>query len=551
VTYRGRPLSGLKPHEASQLVGMVFQNPNLQLINQTVQSEVAFGPENLALPHDEIVRRVNWCLDVTGMEGMRKAGTITLSGGQKQRTAIAATLAMKPQVLVLDEPLSDLDPVGAQEVLATLQRLARDEGTAVVIIEHRVDEVAPWADRVVLMDKGRLLLAQPPRQAWADPAPWTKTGVGVPEVVRLAHALPEAFDGLVPLSVAETASRLAGTWVVPALAQAAAVRLAQSHNGNEPPSRSAVVDGQPDGALPASTGPASPDGARPPVLAWEGVSVDFDAVRAVNDVTLRVPEGEFVSMVGANGSGKSTLVSLTVGMGTPSAGQVYFRGKPIQPGKVFEHAAQVALLLQAADEMLFEDKVIDELKFGSKFRAMPADPVLDVAGAIDFFGFTGLEDVSPWELSQGGRQRLALAALLVGAPGVLVLDEPTTGQDAEHMRSFLRLLEAIRKRTGLTVLAVTHDIRGLASRAERIVALGEGQVRLDGPTNQVLARIDELKQCGVISPPLPRLQAELLGHCEDVLLTVPEFAAAVSAYRPVPAEGVPANTAQTEKVGGM
>jgi ABC-type multidrug transport system ATPase subunit len=182
---------------------------------------------------------------------------------------------------------------------------------------------------------------------------------------------------------------------------------------------------------------------------------------------------------------------------------------------------------------------------------MPANPVLDVEGAIEFFGFKGLEDVSPWELSQGGRQRLALGALLVGAPGVLVLDEPTTGQDAEHMRSFLRLLEAVRKRTGLTVVAVTHDIRGLASKAERIVSMGEGQVRLDGPTSVVLARIDALKQCGVLSPPLPRLQVQLLGHCDDVLLTVEDFAVAVSAERPVAAEGVPANAAPPEKVGGM
>ena len=152
-------------------------------------------------------------------------------------------------------------------------------------------------------------------------------------------------------------------------------------------------------------------------------------------MTLAIGEGEWVAMIGANGSGKSTLTGLTVGLGAPSSGQVCFRGKPVKPGRVFEQAAHVALLLQAADEMLFEETVIGELSFGSQFRALPPEPVLDVQGAIDFFGFRGLEKTSPWELSQGGRQRLALAALLVGAPGVLVLDEPTTGQDAERMRS--------------------------------------------------------------------------------------------------------------------
>jgi energy-coupling factor transport system ATP-binding protein len=524
VIFGGRPLSGLPPHQASQMVGMVFQNPNLQLINHTVQSEVAFGPENLALPQPEIAARVSWCLDVTGMAGLRAASTITLSGGQKQRTAIAATLAMRPRILVLDEPLSDLDPVGAQEVLSTLRRLARDEGTGVVIIEHRVDEVAPWADRVVLMDGGRIMLDQPPRQAWADQARWAGIGVGVPDMVRLAHALPDAFAGRLPLSVEDALGQVRETWLVPALAQAAAARA----------SARALPDG--NGAAGASS-PGSPSlSSGVPVLAWDGVSVDFGINRAVDDVSLSIAQGEWVAVIGANGSGKTTLTGLPVGLGTPSAGQVYFRDRPVRPGRVFEQSAQVALLLQAADEMLFEETVLRELGFGSKFRALPPDPVLDVQGAINFFGFAGLEQVSPWELSQGGRQRLALAALLVGAPGVLVLDEPTTGQDAERMRSFLRLLTAVRTRTGLTVVTVTHDIRGLASRASRIVLLGEGRIQLDGPAGQVFARAAELERWGVLAPPVARLQVGLLGpEVPDVLLSVEELAAAALSFHAVPA----------------
>jgi energy-coupling factor transporter ATP-binding protein EcfA2 len=527
VTFGGRPLTGLPPHEASQLVGMVFQNPNLQLINHTVQSEVAFGPENLALPQPEIASRVNWCLEVTGMGAMRMASTVTLSGGQKQRTAIAATLAMRPRILVLDEPLSDLDPVGAQEVLGTLRRLARDEGTGVVIIEHRVDEVAPWADRVVLMDGGRIVLDQPPRQAWADPGRWTDLGVGVPDIVRLAHALPGAFTGPLPLSVGDALAGARDSWLVPALTQAATARArARATRQRNVAARATAGQGY-------AAGPGDPrGGSRPPVLSWDHVVVDFDGKRAVDDVSLAIADGEWVAVIGANGSGKSTLTGLSVGLGKPSAGQVSFRGMPVRPGKVFEHAAQVALLLQAADEMLFEETVIGELSFGSKFRAMPPDPVLDIQGAIEFFGFTGLEQVSPWELSQGGRQRLALAALLVGAPGVLVLDEPTTGQDAERMRAFLRLLEAVRARTGLTVVTVTHDIRGLASRAARIVLLGDGQVRIDGPAAEVFARTSELARWGVLAPPVARLQVELLGPATaDVLLSVDTLAAAVLAYQ--------------------
>jgi energy-coupling factor transporter ATP-binding protein EcfA2 len=525
VTFGGHPLSGLKPHEASQFVGLVFQNPNLQLITQTVQSEVAFGPENLALPQPEIAARVNWCLEVTGMAGMRQAATTTLSGGQKQRTAIAATLAMRPAILVLDEPLSDLDPVGAQEVLGTLRRLARDEGTGVVVVEHRVDEVAPWADRVVLMDDGRIIMDRPPRDAWADQQPWAAAGVGIPDLIRLAHAVPDAFPAGAPLSVEEALDVLRGSWFEAALARFGAVRGDAAAAG---PARPGGARGQPVRASGAHAGTAGV-----PVLSWEGVSVDFGGSRAVDDVTLAVTAGEWVAVVGANGSGKSTLTGLAVGLGKPSSGVVRFRGQPVRPGRVFEHAAQVALLLQAADEMLFETTVIRELEFGGRFRARPADPVLDVEGAMEFFGFRGLEQASPWELSQGGRQRLALAALLVGAPGVLVLDEPTTGQDAEHMRAFLRLLEAIRAHTGLTVVTVTHDIRGLASRASRVVLLGDGKVRLDGPASQMFAQCDELARWGVLAPPLARLQAGLLGAAAgEVVLDVDSLAAGAVAHAP-------------------
>jgi energy-coupling factor transport system ATP-binding protein len=534
VSFGGRPLSGLPPHQASKLVGMVFQNPNLQLINQTVVSEVAFGPENLALPQPEIEARVEWCLEVTGMAGLRRGAVITLSGGQKQRTAIAATLAMRPRILVLDEPLSDLDPVGAQEVLATLQRLAHEEGTGVVIIEHRVDEVAPWADRVMLMDDGRVVLDEPPRAAWADRGPWLATGVGLPDVVRLAHAVPDAFPAGPPLSVEEAVDGLRDTWFVPALAAAAAERAPGPPLAGGGASSAPRADGSP--ARRTGTGP------EPPVLSWEDVSVEFDGQRAVDNVSLEIREGEWVAIIGANGSGKSTLTGLTVGLGTPSSGVVRFRGQPIRPGKVFEHAAQVALLLQAADEMLFETTVLRELEFGFRFRARPEAPVLDVPGAIEFFGFSGQENASPWELSQGGRQRLALAALLVGAPGVLVLDEPTTGQDAEHMKSFLRLLDRIRAHTGLTVVTVTHDIRGLASRASRVILLGGGQVRLDGPAREVFAQTDELARWGVLAPPLARLQTGLLGAAAtEVLLDGDGLAAEVLAHRPAgPGLGTPA-----------
>jgi energy-coupling factor transport system ATP-binding protein len=367
------------------------------------------------------------------------------------------------------------------------------------------------------MQDGRIRLDCPPRGAWADPEPWQASGTGIPDVVRLAAAVPGAFPGGIPLSADEAAEALRGTWFQQALAHDAARRR-------------------------DTAAPRAPAGDEPPLLSWDGVTVAFGGTRAVDNVSLDIREGEWAALIGANGSGKSTLTGLPAGLGVPASGTVRFRGRPVRPGRVFEQAAHVALLLQAADEMLFAASVQAELEFGFRFRARPERPVLDVAEAIGFFGFAGLEQASPWELSQGGRQRLALAALLVGAPGVLLLDEPTTGQDASRMRAFLRLLDQIRDRTGLTVVTITHDMRAVASRSSRVILLGDGQVRLDGTPSQVFARPGELARWGILAPPLARLQTALLGEAAgEVLLSVEALSAAALRGQPAgqPAAGQP------------
>ena len=231
------------------------------------------------------------------MAGMRTAAVVTLSGGQKQRTAIAATLAMRPRILVLDEPLSDLDPVGAQEVLGHPAAAGPRGRTGVVVIEHRVDEVAPWADRVVLMDDGRVILDQPPRVAWADRGPGWPPASASPTWSGSRMTCPDAFPAGPPLSVEEAADGLRDTWFVPALAAAAAERAPRARW--TAPSAGGCLQ------WPAGPCPAGRGGPGEPVLSWDGVSVEFDGKRAVDDVTLEVDEGEWVAMIGANGSGKS------------------------------------------------------------------------------------------------------------------------------------------------------------------------------------------------------------------------------------------------------
>ena len=218
--YLGSENISIKPvHEIAQHIGMVFQNPDNQLVHLSVEEEVAFGPENLALPHAEIVRRVQESLGFTGTERLRNEQIYTLSGGQKQRIVISATLAMRPKVLVLDEPTSDLDPVGTQEVLQVLRTLNKQYGMTIVLIEHKVDEVISWVDRVLLMDQGRIVVDAAPRKAFEDLQQWHTLGVAVPQVVQLARALPEFFPGATPISLDEAADGLQGTPYVHRLLQ--------------------------------------------------------------------------------------------------------------------------------------------------------------------------------------------------------------------------------------------------------------------------------------------------------------------------------------------
>ncbi len=504
----GRPIGSVPVHEAAQSVGLVFQNPNLQLFHQRVESEVAFGPENLTLPGPEIRARVDRALAATGISDLRRAGVPTLSGGQKQRTAIAATLAMGSSVLVLDEPLSDLDPVGAQEVMTTLRRLATDEGVSVVLIEHRVDEVVAWCDRVVLMDDGVIVVDRPARSAFANRLPWTTSGVGLPDMVRVADAFPDLFAGATPLSVAETAAVLVG--------QAPTLSLAERLGS----------DGDPHARRPSSATTAA--------VSWEHVGLRFGSGEPVlDDVSLSVETGSWTAIVGANGSGKTSLVHTAVGLQPPQHGRVRLFDKAVDYRHIGAQAGTAALLLQAADEMLFSTTVAGELGFGFEHRRDPTPaPSLDLATVTSTFGFTGLEETSPWELSQGGRQRLVLASLLVGAPGVLILDEPTTGQDNEHRRAFMSLLDDVRATTDMTLVMVTHDMRSVANRAERIVVLGDGLPRLDGTPREVFARHDELAGWGVLPPPVARLQHELLAdRARWVALDVDELLGLMGADR--------------------
>ncbi|MBA2680814.1 MAG: ATP-binding cassette domain-containing protein, partial [Ktedonobacteraceae bacterium] len=413
----------------------------------------------------------------------------TLSGGQKQRIAIAATLAMQSRILILDEPTSDLDPVGTQEVLGVLRTLNEQYGWTIVLVEHKIDEVVPWVDRVLLMDAGRVILDAPPRSAFNDLAPWQRLGVSVPQMVELAYALPDIFQDRMPLTVDEAYDALAGTHYAQLLQQHAK----QQGDGQASENRNGTANN---------------------VLAWEHVSLAYGDKTVLDAVDLVVKPQDWLAIVGANGAGKTSLASLAMGFQAPTAGKVLYDGKAVVTGQISRQAEHMAYLFQAADTMLFTASIEQELTFGVRHqrgRKKQEKMSYNIEQLLDIIDLSSYRQANPFNLSHGQRKRLAIGALLARYPRALILDEPTTGQDEGHARAFLQFLQQLRQHEKLTYIMITHNMDAVARYANRMVVLNNAHIVLDGAPEEVFAHSDELTSYGVLPPPIALLHARLSG----------------------------------------
>ncbi|BCL82423.1 ABC transporter ATP-binding protein [Ktedonobacteria bacterium brp13] len=493
-------VSKMEIQQSSQQIGMVFQSPEEQLIHLDVDAEVAFGPENLSLPRAEIEQRVASSLAYTGMEQFRKQEIYALSGGQKQRIAIAATLAMQPKVLVLDEPTSDLDPLGTQEVLSVLRRLNKEYGMTIVLVEHKIDEIIPWVDRVLLMDEGSIVVDAPPRKAFDDIQRWQTLGVSIPQMVQLAQALPDIFQGEMPLSVEEAYSALQGSHYEQILLQHATMQQAEPDITSLP-------------------------GTQESLLSWNKVHLAYGAKQVLKDINVTVSAGEWVAIIGPNGSGKTSLATLAMGFQAPTSGTLEYKGLKVRAGRVSYQSRHIAYLFQAADMMLFSPTVEQELLFGSKqSKARKQQTEQIVEKILETIDLGTYRTTNPFNLSFGQRKRLAIGALLVRRPELLLLDEPTTGQDEGHARAFLQFLQQLREREHMTYTMITHDMRAVALYASRVLVLNDGHIVMDGPPATVFAHPDVLAASSIIPPPIAQLHARLCqGNANRVALHVDEF----------------------------
>ena len=467
----GRPLERANRHEAIRRVGMVFQDFEAQLFSTTVRGEVAFVLETAGLTPAAIQARVTESLARVGLAPLAEREPSTLSGGQKQRLAIACLLAARPDILVLDEPTTDLDPIGKSEVAAILHELA-GAGHTVALVEHETDLLAR-ARRIHLLADGSLSDTRSLDGFRDDPERLLAYGIRPPDLWRLWRRLgmtdpPDDIEG--------AARRLRENGFVTAPPASAE----PSPSRNEP---LFVLD---------RVGFAYPDG---------------NAVLA--DFSLTIRRGESLAVLGPNGAGKTTLIGLLNGLRRPTQGRVLFRGEDIARQSVGRLGADIGFVFQNPDHQLFSPTVFEEVAFALKVRGAPAaDWPAKVERVLALVGLTGVEDRDPFTMTKGERQKLALAAVLVHEPEVLILDEPTTGLDAAEQEVMADLLRALQAR-GHTVLIITHSMDTALAVADRALVLVDGRTLADGPTREVFADENRLAAAQLRPPAAARLSADL------------------------------------------
>jgi energy-coupling factor transport system ATP-binding protein len=444
VTVAGHDTRHYSPRVLARLTGFVFQDPEAQFVAGRVDDEIAFGMEQLGIPPVTMRKRVEEVLDLLGIAALRDREIATLSGGERQRVAVAAALALQPSILALDEPTSQLDPWGAEEVLAALNRLNEDLGLTVVLAEHRLERVVAHADRLtVLAPGGSIALDGPPRESLRH----VEIEI-LPALLALGRRLNWAP---LPLSIKEG-------------------RAAQR--------RDAAIGRMP---APAPSDPALPGGAS--VVTLQRVSAGWDRYPVLRDVDLDLRPGELIALMGRNGSGKTTLLRLVAGLHRPSSGRVLIAGQDTTRLHPADIAQTVGYLPQNPSALFFAETLRAELAFTLKHHPQSG---LEPEATLTSLGLEHATDHNPRDLSGGERERAALAAVLVGGPRVLLLDEPTRGMDAVRKRALAMMLHRLRD-DGVAILLATHDVELVAEVASRVVLVGDGRIVADGGPRTVLA----------------------------------------------------------------
>lgn len=455
VLLHGQDTADMRLADISRIVGTVLQDPEKQIMGSYVSDEVAFGLENLGWPRDQIIATVEETLEFLRIGHLRDRETFYLSGGEKQKVAIAGTLAMRPSILLLDEPLANLDPFSAREALDMMRRLA-DEGRTIIIIEHRVEDVLS-----IRPDKA-LLLEQGQQRYFGDLE-------GFARIVECGEVKLPA-----PL-VIEKAKDKRETGIVPPTFEALT-------SGNEP------------------------------LILFENVTFGYEeGIAVLHNINLAIYPGDVIAILGPNGAGKTTLVKHAIGLLKPTAGRVVVAGQDTRQTSTAQLARTLGYVFQSPSHMLFAPTVREELAFGPRNLGYRAEDIqAGVAEAIRVLNLSGLEEYSPLALSFGQQKRVSIAAILAMRSRILAMDEPTAGQD---YRNYMEFMDSILQLPYFSaILFITHDLDLAICYANRVILMDNGYIVADGKPEETLSQPELLRECHLYPTSLLQTNLAMLGR---------------------------------------
>ena len=502
IRITGESIEHLRVCEVAPKVGMVFQDFESQLFSTNVAHEVAFAMEQVGMDRAEMDRRIMPALEAVGLRGFEHRDPMSLSGGEKQRLAIASVLALRPSVIVLDEPTTDLDPEGRAEVFELIARL-RAQGLSLIVVEHESEELRA-ADRIVVLREGEVAADGPPAEVFSRTEMLRGCGVRPP---GLGHALELLGIDAQPKSVEQAYDAIVRAY--PNVAATTYKNIATSRES-------------------AESKPAGNTDTAPAFVAIENVSFSYaGGPRVLDSIDLKVQAGEFLAIVGQNGSGKTTLAKHIVGLLQPASGRVTIDGKDRSQMRAAETAREVAYVFQNPDHQIFSATVEEEVAFGPRNFGLPADEIRRRCDeALEAVGLQDERQGDPFLLSKGERQRLAVASVLVLRPRMLILDEPTTGLD--H-REQLRMMALVRdlNRAGIAIVIITHTPWLVAEYARRVVLLRKGVKIFDGGVREFFMQEELLRSSSFRAPEI----TELSRRFGTLALTTDEFVAWVKGVK--------------------
>ena len=486
-----------------QTAGMVFQNPDNQIVGNLVEEDIAFGPENLGIPTADIWNRVDEALDKTGMKAFRNQSPNHLSGGQKQRVAIAGVLAMHPKCIIFDESTAMLDPQGRRNIIDVARGLQREYGITILLITHHMDEVLA-ADHVFVMKDGRIMGQGTPMEIFAQHKLLEECGLRLPVLYQYLDFLEQEqiIDAVAYRNIHNVEDLIAEMTRRYQKEQADQTELSNDLIGEIQVERNAG-----EGIL------------------LNHVSYVYnkgfaDERTALKDVNLHITKGEFVAVIGHTGSGKSTLMQHLNGLYTATEGTVYYNGQDIADHdfSIKQLRQKVGLVFQYPEYQLFAETVEKDVCFGpenmdiSKVEAQKrAYEAIEAVGLPDT-----IYDCSPLQLSGGQKRRAAIAGILAMQPDYLVLDEPTAGLDPYSAEKLLEMLKDLQVRQGIAIILVSHSMEEVAEYADRIVVMDQGKICFDEPTWKVFTRKQELEELGLAVPTGNRILNALKNVGNDI-----------------------------------